>query len=119
MVKSFAAEVLSRITQTHSTAQHERDGENHMRATDLDNEQLVEERCDQLLRDHDPKTVPASQFLGHQFDLGLAWVHFPEGKGGLGLSRSKQSIVDDALREAKVPYHDLMVNPIGIGMGGE
>ena len=29
---------------------------------------------------------PAVEFLGAQFDLGLAWVHFPEGHGGLGLS---------------------------------
>ena len=27
-----------------------------------------------------------STFLGAQYDLGLAWVHFPEGFGGLGLS---------------------------------
>ena len=30
-------------------------------------------------------TTP-STFLGAQFDRGLAWVHFPEGFGGLGLS---------------------------------
>ena len=55
-------------------------------------------------------------FRGAQFDAGLAWVHFPEGKGGLGLSRARQAVIDDALREAGVPYHDLVVNPIGIGM---
>jgi alkylation response protein AidB-like acyl-CoA dehydrogenase len=56
-------------------------------------------------------------FRGAQFDAGLALVHFPEGKGGLGLGRGQQAVVDQVLREAKVPYHDLMVNPIGIGMG--
>ena len=54
---------------------------------------------------------------GRQYDHGLAWVHFPEGRGGLGLSRGRQAVVDQALRDAGVEYHDLMVNPIGIGMG--
>src|SRR6185369_13151660 len=44
-------------------------------------------------------------------------VYYPEGKGGLGARRSQQAIVDEALRDAGVPYHDLQVNPIGIGMG--
>ena len=39
-------------------------------------EKLVLERIEQLLRDHDPKG-DATAFLGAQFDLGLAWVHFP------------------------------------------
>jgi alkylation response protein AidB-like acyl-CoA dehydrogenase len=56
-------------------------------------------------------------FRGAQFDEGLAFVHFPEGLGGLGLSRSKQSIVDDVLRSCGVDYDDLRINPIGIGMG--
>jgi alkylation response protein AidB-like acyl-CoA dehydrogenase len=62
---------------------------------------------------------PADQFAfrGAQYDAGLAWVHFPEGKGGLGLSRGKQVLVDDVLRAADVTYNDLLVNPIGIGMG--
>jgi alkylation response protein AidB-like acyl-CoA dehydrogenase len=41
----------------------------------------------------------------------------PFGKGGLGLSRADQTVVDRVLREAGVPYLDLAVNPIGIGMG--
>ena len=56
-------------------------------------------------------------FRGAQFDAGLAAVHFPEGKGGLGLSRGQQAVVDKVLKDAGVPYHDLVVNPIGIGMG--
>src|SRR5918911_372567 len=56
-------------------------------------------------------------FRGAQYDAGLAWVHFPEGKGGLGIGRDKQAVVDAALRDAGVPYFDLAVNPIGIGMG--
>ena len=56
-------------------------------------------------------------FRGAQYDAGLAWVHFPQGRGGLGLGRGQQSVVDDVLRAGGVPYHDLLVNPIGIGMG--
>ncbi len=77
----------------------------------------LRERTQALLDEVDPHSVDQITFRGAQFDAGLGMVHFPEGKGGLGLSRSKQAVIDDVLREAKVPYHDLMINPIGIGMG--
>ena len=80
-------------------------------------DQELQERTEALIEEVDPHSVDQFTFRGAQFDAGLAFVHFPEGKGGLGLSRGKQSIVDEVLREAKVPYHDLLVNPIGIGMG--
>ena len=62
---------------------------------------------------------PGDQFglRGAQYDQGLAWVHFPEGRGGLGLSRGRQAVVDQVLRDEGVAFHDLMINPIGIGMG--
>jgi alkylation response protein AidB-like acyl-CoA dehydrogenase len=56
-------------------------------------------------------------FRGAQYDAGLALVHFPEGYGGLGLTRDRQIVVDDALRGHGVTFEDLRVNPIGIGMG--
>jgi alkylation response protein AidB-like acyl-CoA dehydrogenase len=77
-------------------------------------DELVQ-RTEQLLEAADPNDQFA--FRGAQYDLGLAWVHFPEGKGGLGLSRGKQAIVDERLREAGVNYFDVVVNPMGIGMG--
>ena len=77
----------------------------------------LKQRTEALIEEVDPHASDQYTFRGAQYDAGLAFVHFPEGKGGLGLSRSKQSIVDQVLRDAKVPYHDLMVNPIGIGMG--
>src|SRR5688572_14518106 len=55
-------------------------------------------------------------FRGAQYDRGLAWVHFPTGKGGLGMSPRAQTAVNDELRAAGVRWHDLVVNPIGIGM---
>jgi len=44
-----------------------------------------------LLSDTDPKAVDPVEFRGRQYDLGLAWVHFPEGLGGLGLPPSTGS----------------------------
>ena len=79
-------------------------------------DQLALERVDQLLAEHPPASTPAKEFLGAQFDAGLAWVHFPEGSGGLGIEPSAQRGVNERLRAAKAPeayWH----NPIGHGMG--
>ncbi|MDH3753669.1 MAG: acyl-CoA dehydrogenase family protein [Acidimicrobiia bacterium] len=64
-----------------------------------------------------PDDADMFAFRGAQFDAGLAVVHFPEGKGGLGLSPKMQGVVADELRSSPHSYHDLAVNPIGIGMG--
>jgi len=77
----------------------------------------LRDRTRSFLEEHDHNEMSMHEFRGVQFDAGLALVHFPEGKGGLGLSRGKQAIVDESFREAKVPYHTLGDNPIGIGMG--
>ena len=61
---------------------------------------LVDERIDELLSKADPKTSSQDEFRGVQFDLGLAWVHFPEGRGGLGVAPGLQRLVDDRLRKA-------------------
>ncbi|HET9691610.1 MAG TPA: acyl-CoA dehydrogenase family protein [Acidimicrobiales bacterium] len=61
---------------------------------------LVDERIDQLLAEHDPSTTPQVEFRGAQYDAGLAWVHFPEGRGGMGLPPSLQGRIDTRLREA-------------------
>ena len=79
-------------------------------------EKLVLERCEQLLADHDPATTKPSEFLGHQFDLGLAWVNFAEGDGGLGLSPKLQTTINRRLGEARAPS-SWPRNPIGYGMG--
>src|ERR1700757_3964840 len=77
---------------------------------------LVGQRIDQLLADHPPASTPAQEFWGAQFDLGLAWVQFPEGHGGLGLSPQMQGVIDERLRAAGAPS-PFGRNPIGIGMG--
>lgn len=61
---------------------------------------IVDERITQLLEKADPKTTSIEEFRGHQYDLGLAWVHFPEGRGGLGLPPSLQPRIEARLREA-------------------
>ena len=46
----------------------------------------VDELVDELLADLPPATTPTQEFLGAQFDRGLAWLHYPKGYGGLGLT---------------------------------
>ena len=79
-------------------------------------EQLVNERLDALLAEHDPKATDARSFLGAQFDAGLAWVHFPEGDGGLGVSPKLQKVVNERIAAAGGP-NAYWRNPIGSGMG--
>ena len=78
---------------------------------------LVRERIEKLLSAHDPATTSAETFWGAQFDLGLAWVQFPEGQGGLGVSPGLQEVVNSALAEAGAPSN-FARNGIGVGMAG-
>ena len=80
-------------------------------------EQRVGDLIDELLREHPPASTGTVQFLGAQFDLGLAWVHFPEGYGGLGLSPRLQSLVNERVLAAGGP-NPYYRNPIGYGMCG-
>jgi alkylation response protein AidB-like acyl-CoA dehydrogenase len=80
-----------------------------------DEELLVEAKVQRLLADFPPDRTPEPDFLGAQFDAGLAFVHFPEGYGGLGLSRRLQPVVSRALHRAHAPTGSVR-NPIGYGM---
>jgi alkylation response protein AidB-like acyl-CoA dehydrogenase len=80
-------------------------------------EQRVEELVDQLLEECPPDTTSEVEFLGRQYDLGLAWVHFPEGSGGLGLSPKLNRNVMTGVAKAGGPMGGLK-NPIGYGMCG-
>jgi alkylation response protein AidB-like acyl-CoA dehydrogenase len=80
----------------------------------------LRERTRALLRECNPDdpAVDRVRFRGAQFDAGLAWVHFPEGLGGLGIEPRGQLIVQEELRKgARTFYLDMSINPIGIGMG--
>ena len=72
-------------------------------------------RVARLLRSCPPAEVDRLDFLRARFDAGLAWVHFPEGLGGLGLPRGYQVHVDRLLDEAGAPDND--PRRIGIGLG--
>ncbi len=81
-------------------------------------EEEIRERVRTLLAEAHPDRVDQFTFRGKQYDHGLAWVHFPEGYGGLGVSPRLQAVVNDEIRRhAKTVYEDMMLNPIGIGMG--
>jgi alkylation response protein AidB-like acyl-CoA dehydrogenase len=60
----------------------------------------VDKLIDDLLAEHDPRSTDQKTFRGAQYDRGLAWVHFPEGFGGLGLPPRVQRDIDRQLREA-------------------
>ena len=80
-------------------------------------DQRVGDLIDELLREHPPADTKTSEFLGAQFDLGLAWVHFPEGHGGLGLSPKLQTVINERIFVAGGP-NPYYRNPIGYGMCG-
>jgi alkylation response protein AidB-like acyl-CoA dehydrogenase len=80
-------------------------------------EQRVSELVDQLLGEFPPASTAPTAFLGAQFDKGLAWVHFPEGHGGLGLNPKLQKLVNERIYAAGAP-NPVYRNPIGHGMCG-
>ena len=72
-------------------------------------------RVDRLLSTYSPASTDRLDFLRARFDAGLAWVHFPEGLGGLGLPRGFQQYVEQLLAEAGAPDNE--PRKIGIGLG--
>ena len=62
--------------------------------------QRVNDAIDALLAANDPSTMTDHEFRGARFDAGLAWVHFAEGDGGLGVRPELNRIVDRRCREA-------------------
>jgi alkylation response protein AidB-like acyl-CoA dehydrogenase len=80
-------------------------------------EQRVLELVEDLLEKFPPATTDPKVFLGEQFDRGLAWVHFPEGHGGLGLNPKLQKTINERVFGAGGP-NPMYRNPIGHGMTG-
>ena len=62
--------------------------------------QTIETALDELLAAHDPNTESYHEFRGHQYDAGLAWVHFAKGDGGLGMAPRLQKVVNKRLHQA-------------------
>jgi alkylation response protein AidB-like acyl-CoA dehydrogenase len=78
-------------------------------------EAAIRTRVKDFLATHDPAHTDRLEFLRARFDAGLAWVHFPEGLGGLNASRSLQSVVAAEFADAGAPDND--PRRIGIGLG--
>jgi alkylation response protein AidB-like acyl-CoA dehydrogenase len=72
---------------------------------------VVDDRIEELLAAGDLAAMDPVERRGRQFDLGLAWAHLPEGRGGLGASPAVQREIDQRLRAAGAP-------PMTAGMGG-
>jgi len=80
-------------------------------------EAKVLELANELLAEFPPSKTSVVDFLGAQFDKGLAWVHFPVGMGGLGISPKFQKVVNECVYAAGAP-NPMYRNPIGHGMCG-
>ncbi|MET8484089.1 acyl-CoA dehydrogenase family protein [Streptomyces tendae] len=72
-------------------------------------------RTRELLAAHPPAATDRLDFLRARFDAGLAWVHYPQGLGGLAAPRSLQAVVDAELVAEGAPDND--PRRIGIGLG--
>ena len=75
---------------------------------------LVDQQISALLADHDPATTAREVIWGAQYDLGLAWVSFPVGLGGLGVHPLLQERVNTRLAAAGVTSNYLH-NFVGVG----
>ena len=80
-------------------------------------EAKILELAQELIRQYPPSTTSVIDFLGAQFDMGLAWVHFPVGHGGLGANPKFQKVVNECVYAAGAP-NPMYRNPIGHGMCG-
>lgn len=73
-------------------------------------------RIDEFLAQHPPASTEALPWLRARFDAGLAWVHFPQGLGGLDLPRSLQPEVDRIFAAAGGHDNLFAVNAVGLSM---
>ena len=74
----------------------------------------VEESLGRLLAEHD--SGDPVEFLGARYDMGLAWVWYPVGLGGMDAPRALQTVVEQRLADAGAP-DPARFNPLGVGMG--
>jgi alkylation response protein AidB-like acyl-CoA dehydrogenase len=81
------------------------------------NEEQILKMAQDLVAEFPPSKTSVVDFLGAQFDRGLAWVHFPVGHGGLGVSPKFQKVVNECIYAAGAP-NPMFRNPIGHGMCG-
>ena len=85
--------------------------------TDTSNpELLVKEKLDELVSFRNT-TESMHEFWAKQYDLGLAWVQFPTGTGGLDLNPNFQLMINETLRKEGISINNRIANILGIGMG--
>ena len=85
--------------------------------TDTSNpELLVKEKLDELISFRN-STESMHEFWAKQYDLGLAWVQFPTGTGGLDLNPNFQLMINETLRKEGISINNRIANILGIGMG--
>jgi alkylation response protein AidB-like acyl-CoA dehydrogenase len=77
----------------------------------------VAEAMDRLLAEFPPDATEPRVFWGAQFDAGLAFVDFPVGDGGMGVSPRFREYVARRLEQAGAPTWNRTANILGIGMG--
>ncbi len=82
----------------------------------LDAEELVNQKLQELI-EFRKDGQDLQDFWGKQFDLGLAWVQFPEGSGGLGLNPKYQLQITEKLRNEGISQQNRIANILGVGMG--
>jgi alkylation response protein AidB-like acyl-CoA dehydrogenase len=70
----------------------------------MDDRERVTRALDDLLGAFpDPQTADREAFLRARYDLGLGWVHFEAGYGGLGVEASHQALVEERLQLLGAP----------------
>ena len=77
----------------------------------------VDEAIDAFLAEHDVTELSEVEYRGARYDAGLAWVHFPEGYGGLGVRPKLQQNVERRMREAGAPSPSETLF-FGLGLAG-
>lgn len=119
-VTSQSAVLLPRTGQPNAVTVRLTPGERaFMSTTEVisKDETKVVQLAEELLKKFPPAKTPVVEFLGAQYDMGLAWVHFPVGLGGLGVSPKFQKAVNEVLYASGAP-NPMYRNPIGHGMCG-
>lgn len=76
----------------------------------------LQRKVEEFLAAHDPATTDRLDFLRARYDAGLAWVHYPVGRGGLGLGQELQLDVDRLFADEGAPDNRPGRNVIGLGM---
>ena len=92
-------DLVLRNTSAHYRAEMLRDMDERLVGIRKD----VEEALERLLSENPPADTEPRAFLGAQFDLGLAWVHYDEGFGGLGLAAKHQKTINERISAAGGP----------------